>query len=396
MSGTQTSISQVLPSYLYAQYQDDSDLQAFVESYNSIAQGYLDWFNATPLGVYTSPAISGPLLDWIGQGVYGIARPVISTNATSTSGAYNTSLYNVLAFNRQRTLRSGTSQVVSDDIYKRVLTWHTYRGDGQQFSTAWLKRRLVRFLYGANGSDAAVEQRTNVTQNPTMAGAVPGTYGSVGKLPTGWTRGGWDSAVTLTIVGTGVEDGIPYIDLQYSGTPASVTSQVLWLGPASNSNVALGGQFWRGSSFVKVVAGSLANVASIQFQVNNTGGSPTYRNISLTPNGNALNTQFNRLPFTLPSGATAISNPILIVNGQVGNAMSLTLRLGGPRLEQSLLPPPMGLVNTATHYMPSITPTHSGFSIDLPTTSASQTLAQLIAEGMLALPLQYAFSVTVG
>jgi hypothetical protein len=64
-----TPLQQTIPSYLYAQYSDDENLQAFVDAYNSLSQGYLDWFNSRPLGLYTSPNIAGPLLDWVGQGV---------------------------------------------------------------------------------------------------------------------------------------------------------------------------------------------------------------------------------------------------------------------------------------------------------------------------------------
>ena len=48
---------------------DDSDIQAFFYSYNALAQTYLDWFNQTPIGVYTNANISGPLLDWIANGL---------------------------------------------------------------------------------------------------------------------------------------------------------------------------------------------------------------------------------------------------------------------------------------------------------------------------------------
>ena len=59
---TQTSglLEQIIPMYLYQQYADDSDLQAFVSTFNTLAQGYLSWFTdfyqATPLG-FTHPPI---------------------------------------------------------------------------------------------------------------------------------------------------------------------------------------------------------------------------------------------------------------------------------------------------------------------------------------------------
>jgi hypothetical protein len=150
-------LQSVIPSYLYAEYSDDEALQAFVSSFNGLAQGYLDWFNTTPLSVYTSPNITGPLLDWIGLGIYGIPRPVISTLTTRSFGEYNTVPYNTLAYNGRKKVQSGTAEVASDDLYKRVLTWHLYLGDGRQMSLQWLRRRVARFIFGANGSDIPVD-----------------------------------------------------------------------------------------------------------------------------------------------------------------------------------------------------------------------------------------------
>lgn len=145
-----------IPSYLYWEYSDDQDLQAFVASQNALAQGYLDWFNNTPLGLYTSPNITGPLLDWIGNGVYGIPRPVLSSQTTLITAGYNSAPYNTVPYDGLYFSSSGTAAIASDDIYKRVMTWNLYRGDGQVFTMGWLKNRVNRFLNGANGSDYAV------------------------------------------------------------------------------------------------------------------------------------------------------------------------------------------------------------------------------------------------
>ncbi|MDP9651702.1 hypothetical protein [Paraburkholderia caledonica] len=171
------TLQTLIQSYLYRQYSDDDDLQAFVNSFNALAQGYLDWFTATPLGVYTSASINGPLLDWVGEGVYGIPRPVLSTLATHSYGSYNTVSYNSLPYNARLRKNSGTAQEASDDIYKRVLTWHLYLGDGRQMSLQWLRRRVARFLFGANGTDIPVDylSRVSLTQTP---------LGNTGGFPT--------------------------------------------------------------------------------------------------------------------------------------------------------------------------------------------------------------------
>lgn len=151
-----TPLQEVIKSYLYIQYADDDDLQAFVASQNALAQGYLDWANQTPLGLYTSPNITGPLLDWVGQGVYAIRRPVLASQMTQFLAGYNSTAYDTLAYNESTYLQSGTATIASDDVYKRVLTWNLYRGDGQVFTIGWLKNRISRFLNGPNGSDFPV------------------------------------------------------------------------------------------------------------------------------------------------------------------------------------------------------------------------------------------------
>ncbi|WP_369065317.1 hypothetical protein [Burkholderia gladioli] len=162
-------LQDVIPSYLYKEYQDDASLQAFVDSYNSLSQGYLDWFNQTPLGLYTSPFITGSLLDWIGQGIYGIRRPVLASQTTVQRAGYNSVPYDSLAYNEQYFSASQTASLANDDIYKRVLTWHLYRGDGMQFSMQWLKNRISRFINGANGADWPV---LNDPPSITVSGTV--------------------------------------------------------------------------------------------------------------------------------------------------------------------------------------------------------------------------------
>lgn len=149
-------LRQVINSYVYAQFADDPDIQAFFAGLNEEAQGYLNWFNQTPLGLYTSPGVTGALLDWVGNGLYGIPRPVLSTQTTVRRAGYNAFPYNAVPYDYLSYSASGTAALASDDIYKRVMTWNLYRGDGQMFTMGWLKNRVNRFLNGANGSDYPV------------------------------------------------------------------------------------------------------------------------------------------------------------------------------------------------------------------------------------------------
>ena len=49
-----TTQTQLLPSYIYQEYSDDDDLQAFAASYNSLAQQYINTLNSLNLPIYTS------------------------------------------------------------------------------------------------------------------------------------------------------------------------------------------------------------------------------------------------------------------------------------------------------------------------------------------------------
>jgi hypothetical protein len=198
-------LTQVTPSYLYTQYADDSDLQAFVASYNTLAQQYLNWFNNTPLPVYTNSVISGALLDWVGQGVYGYSRPTLATGATfSNLGVYNTEPYNALPYNQNLYTSPVTNYTVTDDYYKRCLTWNFYKGDGFQFTTTWLKRRIYRFLNGVNGTDPGVQQTYSVSVT------FSGTAVSV-TIPTSFAA---------NILQAGIQAGALYVPFQY---PITIT-----------------------------------------------------------------------------------------------------------------------------------------------------------------------------
>lgn len=143
-------LTNVIPSYLYLQYADDEDLQAFIRAYNTLAQNYIDAFNTLNLPIYTSAQINGYLLDWVAAGLYGLQRATIGTFNNPRFGPINTWALNTITFNGV----SGIEQfTLSDDAFKRVITWHFYKGDGKVFNIVWLKRRIERFLFGANGSD---------------------------------------------------------------------------------------------------------------------------------------------------------------------------------------------------------------------------------------------------
>jgi hypothetical protein len=88
---------------------------------------------------------------------------------------------------------------------------------------------------------------TQVVGNNQFAGAATGAVGSGGALPTGWAHV-TPAGMTLTVVGLGTENGLPFIQLRFSGTNTSGATgypSILFVSPSLIS--AASGQTWSAS-----------------------------------------------------------------------------------------------------------------------------------------------------
>lgn len=146
-------VQRTIAAYLYLQWREGTgsdDLQAFVNAYNAIQQYYVDWFNSASLPVYSLQI--GALLDWVALGLYGFLRPLLPIGQAVSLGEVNTFAVNdAVAVDDSLVIEPSTFYQTTDDIFQRIITWYLYRGDGNDFSVPWLKRRVLRFLVGANG-----------------------------------------------------------------------------------------------------------------------------------------------------------------------------------------------------------------------------------------------------
>lgn len=176
---------------------------------------------------------------------------------------------------------------------------------------------------------------TNAIRNNTTVGAVAGTPGT---NPTNWGLS-TASGLTVTVVGTGVEAGIDYIDYRLLGTPASGSSGIRF--EQSNGVAAASGQSWVASVFVRRVAGSEVNITSVRanFFGLASGGAGTVDSM-VGPNlvgglgGASLALVRAVATGTLTDAATAYVRPQLLIGHTAGSPIDITLRIGLPQLEQ--------------------------------------------------------------
>jgi hypothetical protein len=158
-----TGVLVPIQSYLYQEYSDDDDLQAFVAAYNSMQQDITDTFNGLNLPIYTKDPVSGALLDWVAQGLYGMSRPSLISGEYKTLGPYNTGMYNTQEYEYWDLLFPDQIAKTNDDIFRRILTWHISKREGKYFTIPWLKKRVAKFLYGENGTQPNIDQTYQIS-----------------------------------------------------------------------------------------------------------------------------------------------------------------------------------------------------------------------------------------
>jgi hypothetical protein len=169
-----------------------------------------------------------------------------------------------------------------------------------------------------------------------MVGAVAGTPGT---LPTNWTGLATVDFLDRRIAGVGVENGITYIDVQYSGTAGPIGGNVTVLTFDSNSFIgAANGQTWTASLYTKLVAGSLNNVSllALNIRYSTSGGLlVTNQNVAFTPSASFARTINTFTAVNTPSDTIAFVNATLVANFANSQPVDFTLRIGLPQLENN-------------------------------------------------------------
>lgn len=156
-------LTQIPKAYPYGEYSDDEDIVAVFNSFNTEAQAIFLWLVSTCLCDYRQDPVSGSLLDWVAEAIYGMNRrmvPSATTYPVTGELANNVLAYDEIAGGLTST-QTSTAETLSDDLFRRSITWNSYLGDGLVFSTPWLRRRLIRYLYATDGYDIDVHPYWN-------------------------------------------------------------------------------------------------------------------------------------------------------------------------------------------------------------------------------------------
>lgn len=191
-----------------------------------------------------------------------------------------------------------------------------------------------------NGTGRSTEEaRTNSIRNNSMVGAAVGTPG---VLPTNWVRSANDG-LSFSVVAVGTESGINYVDVRYFGTSTGALGNNINFDGSTN-DTALYGQTWTNSFFIRIAAGSTANLTSLVMQMNertNTGAAAgvVHNSGNLTGSLGAATLGVAKTSFsaTLTSSVVNFVVPEIILSYSSGVAIDITLRIGWPQLENNSL-----------------------------------------------------------
>jgi len=171
-------------------------------------------------------------------------------------------------------------------------------------------------------------ERRNSIRNNTMAGAV---VGAPGTLPTNWSsdlRG-----FTHSVVAVGTENGVDYIDIQFSGTANTSFTDLQFDVPTAT--IATTGQTWTQSAWLKVIAQPLPPSSFVfrSQEFTSTGTIVTQVNSAGLP----ITTSLQRISYTRTlNGGDTVARVRTVLRAIVvnGESYDFTIRIGLPQMEQ--------------------------------------------------------------
>lgn len=222
-----------------------------------------------------------------------------------------------------------TSYIPSTNTFTTRASVGTYIDSTGTLQTA--ANNVARYQYNPENLSAQPyllleESRINSIRNNTMVGAVTGVPGTI---PTNWQTTSL-SGISYDVSGTGIENGINYVDIRVSGTSsvasyANITPDILI--------AAVSGQTWTASFWAKLVSGSLTNTnANIEIRESDATQNFLANILVVVPLTSTL-TRYKQTK-TLNNASTAFASLRFIAQISIGLPVDFTVRIGLPQLEQ--------------------------------------------------------------
>jgi hypothetical protein len=175
---------------------------------------------------------------------------------------------------------------------------------------------------------------TNYIQNSVAAGAAAGTPGTA---PSNWQLG-TVAGISTSIIGSGVDHGIDYVDVRWFGT-ASAAGLLTAAFERAAPIAALVGQAWTVSMFQRLVGGSTGGLSAIQLNIDEIDASAATVSAGVyaqaAPTVGGLNGQLIQASRTLASVTTASALPYWSAAVSAGAVVDIALRIGLPQFERS-------------------------------------------------------------
>lgn len=183
------------------------------------------------------------------------------------------------------------------------------------------------------------EARTNSYLRNDMVGVVAG---SPGTAPTNSGLSTSINNITRTIIGSGVENGIAYVEVRYAGTPSASSNLNLFWTVSNTTIAAVYGQTWSDSGFAKLTDGSMTNLSAFNLNAEfDSGGiqqAASQTNITTTLN-NSIGTNLGQQRYgqarTLTDPDTAAARGGIYITYTNGNPIDFTIRIGWPQYENN-------------------------------------------------------------
>lgn len=295
-------------------------------------------------------------------------------NATVTGTLSRVSATKTSAVSTVTRVNSGAALLFSSgvaiDITLRIAAPQLERGSAPRGFVSTSGTAVAPFygylLPGAAGARLNTSARTSLAMQQRADGAwefaphngirnssaVGSVSGSPGTVPTNWAFSS-PSGITRTIVGTGIENGLPYIDLKFAGTTGAAFSNSGLVSFEGASTIAASiGQTWTCSAYVSLVGGTLANVG-LRIRISETNGGVTVANSNslFVPTATPTRISITR---TLTNAATTFVQPTIAWDSPISSAVDFTLRVAAPQLERASFARTFIPTTTAAIHAPAI------------------------------------------